>query len=198
MRFILALGTLLLVSGCTTIVPLPSSQTSDPGLPLLQPLVTPGQPPASDGMVVTLRPIEIPDYLNRDEQVRRLEPGHTITLQDNPSWGESLSRGINRVIQVNLAHLLKSARVVRDDSYRHHPQGVTLKTELFRLEPVGDKVVLEARWHIFKKRTQPPLLSRWYRHKQPMAGQSATATLSAALGAMNRAQAEDLKEITQK
>ncbi|ABK45863.1 hypothetical protein Mmc1_3377 [Magnetococcus marinus MC-1] len=197
MRILFGMIVLFVLSGCSTL----ASKTDvggshgGEGKLLLTSMVDGGVVPALDGVVVSLRPVEIPDYVDRSELVRR--GGRGVIVTESPVWGESLNRGINRVTEINLAYLLGSARVVGDDSYRQFRGGFILKTQLFRLDAEGDFLVLEGRWHILRDRNQPPVLSRWYRHRESLEGDRSMGgqalAMSRALMAMNREQVRDIE-----
>jgi uncharacterized lipoprotein YmbA len=101
--------------------------------------------------IVAVGPVEIADYLDRPQIVRRSGPT-TITLLEFDRWAGSLQSDVARVLVDNLAVLLA------DSGYMVLPWAATARADgriqvsLTRFERTGEQaVVLEARWTLYGK-----------------------------------------------
>jgi hypothetical protein len=115
-----------------------------------------GEIPAATEMaerrgIVAVGPVEIADYLDRPQIVRRGGPT-TITLLELDRWAGSLQSDIARVLVDNLAVLLaERGYVVMPWAATARADG-RIQVSLTRFEGTGEQtVVLDARWTLYGK-----------------------------------------------
>ena len=140
-RRVIALALVLLAtSACTVISPVPP-------ITYLQLRSDDPIAPAADTPVVVVGAIEMPDYLLRDELLRR-RSDYTLRYEPYQRWAEPLDLGIQRVIADNLRRELDSRRVLRYPEASAAEGVWLLAITVGEFEAVDERVVMRAsgRW----------------------------------------------------
>jgi hypothetical protein len=100
------------------------------------------------GIAVGIRPVEIPDYLDRTQIVTR-DGLNELKIAEFERWSGSLRENINMILAENISILLASDRIL---SYPWDPAvkiDYWITVNVIRLDSVpGDHVSLKARWTI--------------------------------------------------
>lgn len=103
---------------------------------------------AVPGISVGIRPIEIPDYLDRTQIVTR-DSLNELKIAEFERWSGSLRENINMILAENISILLASDRIL---SYPWDPAvkiDYWITVNVIRLEGIlGDHVSLKAQWII--------------------------------------------------
>jgi uncharacterized lipoprotein YmbA len=102
------------------------------------------RPPATgDNPAVEVDAVQLPDYLLRDELLRR-RGDYTLHYDPYQRWAEPLDLGIQRVIADNLEGLLGTREVARFPRARSRDADWRLSIEVRQFELDGDRVRLRA------------------------------------------------------
>jgi uncharacterized lipoprotein YmbA len=139
---------------------------------------------ADDGTSVGLGPVRIADYLRRPEMVTRTGASE-IEPSNVDRWGESLDQAIPRVLTRELAHALKTPRIVSYPWYRRNRPDYQVAIDVLQFErdePSG-RAVLVARWELRELRGDDRRLYRESRLSRD-AGGTDTSDVVAALHAV--------------
>ncbi len=153
---------------------------------------------AAEGSVTSPRdvsigvgPVKLPRYLRRVELATRVGPNQ-IRYEDTHRWGETLDKGLARVVASNLSALVPSSRVVtfpwrggEEKDFR-----VVIEVERFEATPDGS-AVLTARWSVHDKASDGVLSER-----SNIAEESGGKDAAARVAAMSRAADELSRQIT--
>ncbi len=117
------------------LTPLPPLETS------AAPRVTP---------TLGLRPVELPEYLNRPQIVTRASE-NMLALAELDQWASPLREDVTRVLAADLASLVPAKRVVIFPWPRDYPLDYEVSVEVARLDgSPGANCSLLAQWTIFK------------------------------------------------
>lgn len=182
-------GVFLLAVGCAALRP----QVDTTRFFVLTPLSEMGAgvetQPALEGLALGLGPVELPEYLDRPQMVRR-RGSHQVEVSENDRWAEPLEVGFTRVLGKNLVNLLGLQSVVG------YPWPVTqeldyqVQVDVLRFEATEEGAAeLAARWWVKDGETKRVLLARDVHVKRPAAsatGDASVAALSEALGEISR------------
>jgi len=128
---VLALG-VCLVAACTV---------SRPEITHLQLRGGSGERAASDNPAILVDAVVLPDYLLRDELLRRMGP-YRLRYDPNLRWAEPLDLGIQRVLGRELGNALNTRRVTRFPTV---PPGIPdwrLAVDITAFEAVRNRVIL--------------------------------------------------------
>ena len=104
----------------------------------------------SQGVVVGIGPLTIPEYIDRPQIVARNKQGGFNLLEFN-RWLEPIDSSIRRSLVVNLSNNLHSNFIValpRDDQQQALDLRLAVEIDQF-VGQIDDTVRLEARWSIF-------------------------------------------------
>lgn len=134
---VIALGALCLL-GCTA---------TSPQIQHLQLSAGDAVLPEGDTLTVILDRIEIPDYLLRDELLRR-ESSVSLHYDATRRWAEPLDIGIQRVLGRRLKASLNTQRVILFPDAPSEPPDWQLEISVARFEATGSVALLiaEGRW----------------------------------------------------
>ncbi len=119
------------------------------------------KPASQDGaLAVGVGPITLPQYLDRPQIVTRSSPNR-MGLAEFNKWAEPMSDIFSRVMTENLSILIGSQNVVSLPRRRLVPLDYQVEIEVsqFDTEETG-RTVLAARWSLFGKDSEKPLLTR--------------------------------------
>jgi hypothetical protein len=188
---------LLLVAGCLSLGPSPDRTRFF----VLSPLPEAAERFAaaqSDGALIGLGPIALPDYVDRREVVTRIGPNQ-LRVSTDERWGEPLQANVKRVLYENLAALLGTrAIVVHPWSTRLAPD-YRVEVEILRFESDREgRGRLEARWLVRRGADHAGALRRETSLAREAAGgdtEASVAALSALLGELSREIAAALREL---
>jgi uncharacterized lipoprotein YmbA len=138
---------------------------------------------------VLLRPVVLPEYLDRPELVTRLA-SNQLRLEELEQWAEPLRESFPRTVEQNLATLLGSSRVQRRPWGGAAPPDVVVLVEVRRFEKTSrGSVELEARWTIYDGTGENEQLRREtrlsYAAGEPST-RAAVASMSEAVAALSR------------
>ncbi len=144
MNPLLAVLLVLVIGACT---PTPPTDfytlmaTSDPDA---------GQSDPSQGPVIGIGPIILPQYLDRPQIVRR-GSGNQILLADFDSWAEPFQSMVERVLVQDIGRLVRTNNVVALPQTRDVVLDYRVGLELFSFEASSTgQVVLEGRWQVYE------------------------------------------------
>ena len=93
--------------------------------------------------VVVLNAVALPDYLLRDELLRR-RGDYRLTYDPAYRWAEPLDLGIQRVLDEELEARLRTRQVIRFPAMARRTPDWILSVEVFSFEALDRTVVLEA------------------------------------------------------
>jgi uncharacterized lipoprotein YmbA len=120
----------------------PAACTSpNPTLYVLAPVS--GTPRTSARLIVALRAIAIPHYLERSQIVRSSE-GYQMDVLSNEWWGEPLDAMMSRILVQELNQLLPGSTVYGDGGAISTPSDATVEINLQRFDLDRDGAVLLA------------------------------------------------------
>jgi uncharacterized lipoprotein YmbA len=119
------------------------------------------QPQAAEGKIaIGIGPVKVPDELNRAAIVTRSGRNR---LEINPfhRWGGSLEKNFTRVMEENLALLVKTDQVVTRPWERYFQPDVRLAMDIRQFDGrLGEYAFLNATWMIVGPEGDEPLLVR--------------------------------------
>lgn len=141
MRRVIGLALILLAtSACTVISPVPP-------ITYLQLRSSGPVAPSGDTPVVVVGEIDMPDYLLRDELLRR-RSDYTLRYEPYQRWAEPLDLGIQRVVADDLRRELDSRRVLRYPQASAAEDVWLLAITVNEFEAMDERVVMRAsgRW----------------------------------------------------
>lgn len=146
--------------------------------------MTTGSPQPNQGPRVGIGRVQVADYLQHKQLVSR-KGDHELEYWENCYWGESLEKGVTRVLGVNLASMLGPTRVLTSNWRRGDVEAeVYVSIQRFESDPQG-RVVLEARWRI----TNPGATQPWRTGQAKIfkQGPAPTTNPDGLVGTMSRA-----------
>lgn len=132
------------------------------------------------GVAVGVGPVELPAHLNRSQIVTRASD-YELELSESHQWAEPLKDSVSQVIAVNLSNMLESNRVYVIPRRQRVSLDFQVAIDVARLDGrLGESAVLGARWILYGKSTQEPLLSRVTIVDEPTENASYDALVAAA------------------
>ena len=147
-----------------------------------------GEPPE---LVLSIGPVELPDYLRRRQVVRRAQESE-LRASDAEVWGEDLDAGFTRVLALDLSRLVPTRRIAIFPAQEELRPDFRLVVAVERFEAGPDGVVrLDARWRLARGDAREPLVVRRSSVAEPVA----TADTLSTVDAMGRALAALAREI---
>jgi uncharacterized protein len=146
-------------------------------------------------LIVTIGPIEIPDYLNQAQIVTRSSQNE-LKVAEYDRWAGSIDNDISRVLIEDLSLLLSPEDISvlrwRASSALETPSLFRVIIHLTRFEVMPDeKVLIKSKWAIVDKNGKPILGLKESSFIQPVEGRG----YGARVGAMSRALADLSQEI---
>ena len=115
--------------------------------------------PSGETPAVGIRPIEIPEYLSRQNLVyNRLD--NSLQVASSDMWAEPLEDGIQRVLALNLAGLLNTQNV---RFFPWHPKRTPdygVKVNLLQLDANKNEASLTAEWLVSRPENAEPVNRR--------------------------------------
>jgi len=106
-------------------------------------------PPSGETPALGIGPIEIPEYLKRDNIIYKRQ-GNKLQVATTDNWAEPLEGGIVRVLTLNLANQLNTHNV---RSFPWHPERAPdygIKVNLFTLDANDSEATLSAEWLVYR------------------------------------------------
>lgn len=108
---------------------------------------------APRGLIYGLGPIELPQYLDRDELALRVSPAE-VTYSESDRWAEPLRTNLTRVLLQDLSTLLGADRIVLYPWPRSVPVNYQVAINVLNFERMATgEALLHARWFIRDSRT---------------------------------------------
>jgi len=115
---------------------------------------------ASKSLAVGIGPIKFPDELNRPAIVTR-SGRNRLEVNEFHRWGGSLVKNVTRVMEENLALLLKTDRVMSRPWERYFQPDVRIALDIRQFDGrLGEYASLNATWMIIGPEGDTPLLVR--------------------------------------
>ena len=110
------------------------------------------QPSDLQGLVLSLKVIRLPGYLDRPQIVHR-DDSPKLKINEFQRWAEPLQEGFSRVLTENIAARISPGRIERHtqqigDGFTHQ-----LLVEILRFDSDQEQLVLTAKWHLKKVKT---------------------------------------------
>ena len=117
--------------------------------------------PSDKGPVVGIKPIKLPDYLERPQIVTRTGQNE-IEIAEFDRWAGSLKEDLSRVLAENLSMLLSTDLVLIFPWQRTIPIEYTVDLEIIRFDgKLSQNVSLSARWVIYRDSdTHPNIVNK--------------------------------------
>ena len=148
------------------------------------------QIPLSDrGVSLGVGPVVFPDFLDRPQIVARTSPNR-LEIDEFHRWGGALQDDFLRVLGENLAHLLKTGRVLVYPAEVRFPVDFRIIADVVRFEGSADGMaVLKVRWAVVDPYSERPLVVRESAYRSPVDGdgkEGLVAALSKNLGEFSR------------
>jgi len=166
---------LILLVGCPSTQPSKFYVLSPISFPEQQGDILSGHP----ALAIGIGPIEIPDYLDRPQIVKRRSP-HELELAEFHKWAEPLKGNISSVLAENLSGLLSTDHIYLfpwkgsvEFSYQ-----VLVRITRFDTSPEGE-AILDARWEIRAHHEKDVLAIRRSHFQTSERGQGYQRTVSA-------------------
>lgn len=142
-----------------------------------------------------LGPIEIADYLRNSQIIINRNPNHLQTT-DNAYWGESLQKGILRVLSVNLMNhqpnTIIEAFPWRSDSIPEF----SLRLSIYDLQLINSEAIINASWKLINNETKAVLTQQHFVRNKPSGdnptqiAEAYSELLAELAGEMNKALAQ--------
>ena len=156
------------------------------------------QAPLSDTTSVTIGvgPVEIPDYLDRQQIVTR-SAQNEIEVSEFDRWAGSLRDDVSRVLVENLSILLPPDKKVSVVPWNHGgPFQYRMAVHVARFDVTpGESVWLKARWTIFDRDGRTVVLSQESNLREPLNARdypTMVAVMAKALGTFSRELADGI------
>jgi uncharacterized lipoprotein YmbA len=123
--------------------------------------------PGGQGLVIGLRPVGLPEQLDRPQIVTRVGENR-LHLAEFDRWAASLRDTVTRVLAEDLALLVPAERVVFFPWVREGPVDLEVTVSVLRFEgALGGACALAADWTVFRRGGREPLLARTSSHTEP-------------------------------
>lgn len=166
---------IILISLCT------ACAVSRPEITHLQLRSLATTPGTGDTPVIILDAVNLPDYLLRDELMRR-RGDYRVYYDPAFRWAEPLDLGIQRVLARTLESELDTRHIVRFPAMPRGTAGWLLDVQILSFEAIDDRVVLQAEG-VWSTGAAPErtLAAVDFEDSRPLAGTAAAETLAAAL-----------------
>ncbi len=120
-------------------------------------------------VVVSVGPVGIPEYLDRQQIVTR-NSTNQLTLGDFDFWGGSLENDVNRVMVDNLSVMLAPKGISAVTWRARVPFAYSISISMTRFEATGDAVILKSQWGIVEAGGQTAAIVRGSVITKPLAG----------------------------
>jgi uncharacterized lipoprotein YmbA len=137
--------------------------------PLSQQPAGTATPTTEDHIRIGLETVVVPEYLNRNEIV--VNQDNTVyQLAEFNQWAEPLSDNLTRVLEENLAHLLRGDAVaIFLSSDSSIPSDYRLEVDVLRLDGnLADQVTLVAQWALLEGEEDDLKLMRRSQYQEPV------------------------------
>lgn len=115
-------------------------------------------PPSGHTPSLGIGPIEVPEYLKRNGLVYNRN-GNQLSIANYERWAEPLGYGVERVVSLNLAHLLNTENVQAFPWPRSQAPDYSVQITIMSLDADDKSAKLVAEWMILKA-GQTPLSGR--------------------------------------
>jgi uncharacterized lipoprotein YmbA len=148
-------------------------------------------------IVVGIRPVEIPAYLDRSQLVTRLD-GNELRVDEFSQWAEPLGDSISRVIEQNLHLLTGSRQLVAAITWHPSEPDLLLSMDVLGFEAdAAGEVTLNVAWQISRPDGPEILIEKRSILSQPSTGahtDEIVESMSVLLADLSREMADALAE----
>jgi uncharacterized lipoprotein YmbA len=152
-----------------------------------------GDPDSSGGLGIAVGPVSIPRYLQRPQIVTR-KGGSRLRYDEFNRWGGSLESEVLRVLGENLAHLLRTDRIIVYPQQATFPAAYRVRVDFERFEGTpGEALELRARWVVLPGGGGDAIAVQLTTVREPLDG-SSTSELVRAHGAALEALSREIAE----
>ena len=143
--------------------------------------------PASGGIAIGVRPVDLPEELDRAQILTRTGP-NTVHLAEFDRWSAPLRDSVTQILAGNLATLLPGDQVVAWPWPPGTPMDRQVVVDITRLDgELNGRCVLQARWRVLGHRGTPPVVHGRSSLSEPSGGDytALVAAQSRLLGALS-------------
>jgi uncharacterized lipoprotein YmbA len=151
---------------------------------------------ATEGKVIGVFPVSMPDYLDRPQIVTRVSENE-LKLDEFSRWAEPLKDSFTRALVQNLSTLLNTAKVIKTTQSTGSLMSLQVAVEVVQFDgTLGGDVVLIAKWGLFEADGKKLLLGKGSTFKEPTGAATYEALVAAeskAVAALSREIAEAIK-----
>lgn len=178
------LGLLVVIAGLTV----GGCESTPTNYYYLEALSPPPQHVAVPSARLVVEDVTLPQYLNRADIISQKD-GTQLDVPDVEQWAEDLDRGVARVLEADLAHLLADQGiVVVPADFAEGDAKLSVHVSRFEVTAAKDAVI-EAQWRLVRAEDDAELLLRRASHRQEVSGEgyeAVTLALNEALHALSR------------
>ena len=150
------------------------------------------------GVLIGIRPLKFPGYLDRQEIVIRSDQNR-LEISENDRWAEPLEENFARVLSQDLAALLRADRIIAFPWPSNLKPKYQIEIEVLRFEANSARDAgLLARWGVIDGGTGKPLSfkeSRLTRAAKEKSTDAMAAALSETVGDLSREMADAIRAI---
>lgn len=111
--------------------------------------------------VIGIGPIEIAEYLNRLHIAYQAEDG-SLVMAENDYWAEPLSKGIPRVLGLNLTRRDPSRSFVNFPWRNDSQPDYSLRLQIHSLDRAGNQAAINATWELIDNTEKTNILRRHF------------------------------------
>lgn len=155
-------------------------------------------PSAEGGVAIGLGPIELPEYLDRQQIVTRVS-ANEVEFAEFHRWAAPLKDDLLRTIAGNLSILLDTDRVALYPWMAETPVDCQVRIDVIRFDGwLGKRVLLETKWAVLGKDPARALRAGESTLEEPVKGhdyEALVAAQSRALAALSREIAQVVKAV---
>lgn len=118
---------------------------------------------------IGLGPIVVADYLQRSQLLVNRDE-NSLHVTENAYWGESLQKGISRVLAINLMNQ-DSGRAIEVFPWRHDSApALSIRLHIHELQIIDGKAVINASWKLIDNVTKKTVTQQHYVNSQDCNG----------------------------
>lgn len=145
-------------------------------------------------VVVSVEPVEIPDYLDRPQIVTRAGQNE-LKVAEFDRWGGALQDNMSNVLAENLAQLLPSDHVYVNAGTPFEKADYSVALRVVRLDATpGERVLMKAQWKVYSAAAKKGV-SQVSQVTEPVAGKGYDAVVAAMNRAINKVSSEIARQI---
>ena len=146
---------------------------------------------AENTATIGLRPILIPEYLDRREIITNRNH-HQLALADFDRWAEPIDTGIQRVVAMNLATLLNSRNIQIFPWGREARPEYDIEIRIIRLDVREARAGLAAQWKIVRHTHEKETIAQRFSRLEIAAPSNLPGDVAAAYSALLSTLSKDI------